>query len=128
MQDDHPRLPHPEQDSAQLDHDRLDLARRALDVDEIDAWAELFGAMSDPNRLRILLAIHRAPDINVSDLASATGMSDNATSHALSALRVRGLVRVRRSGRERLWSLAHEEVHHLLHRVGATHSPLHPEH
>jgi ArsR family transcriptional regulator, lead/cadmium/zinc/bismuth-responsive transcriptional repressor len=107
----------------------LELATEAVhDADDVDGWAELFRALSDPNRLRILLAVHRAPGINVSDLAVATGMTDNAASHALNALRVRGLVMVRRHGRERHWSLTHPEVHELLHRIGATHSPLHPAH
>lgn len=110
------------------DPPRLALAREVVDLAEIQEWAALFRALSDPNRLRILIAVHRAPDINVSDLAAATGMTDNAVSHALNALRARGLVTVRPSGRQRLWRLQHDEVHHLLHLVGALHSELHPEH
>jgi DNA-binding transcriptional ArsR family regulator len=113
------------------DEQRLSIARAAVahaDDSDVAEWAELFSALADPNRLRILLAVHRAPGINVSDLAAATGMTDNAASHALNALRVRGLVDVQRSGRERLWRLRSADVHELLHRVGATHSPLHPEH
>ena len=106
----------------------MDIARKAIDGPAITDWSEVFSALSDPNRLRILLAIHRAPGINVTDLAAATGMTDNATSHALNSLRIRGLVECSRSGRERQWNLCHDAVHELLHRVGATHSPLHPEH
>ena len=94
----------------------------------IDDWAELFAALADVNRLRMLLAIHHTPGINVTDLAAAVGMGANATSHALAALRVRGVVRAERVGRERRWSIASDEIHTLLHQVGATHSPLHPEH
>lgn len=96
--------------------------------DVIEDWAELFQALSDSNRLRILLAVHHAPGICVTDLADAVGMTANATSHALAALRVRGIVRSERSGRERRWSIASDQIHALLHQVGATHSPLHPEH
>lgn len=94
----------------------------------IDDWADIFQAMSDTNRLRILLAIHHSPGINVTDLAEAVGMSANATSHALGALRVRGIIRSERAGRERRWSINSDQIHALLHQVGATHSPLHPEH
>lgn len=94
----------------------------------IDDWAELFAALADVNRLRMLLAIHHTPGINVTDLAAAVGMGANATSHALAALRLRGVVRAERAGRERRWSIASDEIHALLHQVGATHSPLHPEH
>ena len=106
----------------------LALARTAVAAAAVEDWATVFAALGDPNRLRILLAVHHAPGINVTALAAATGMTDNAASHALNALRVRGLVRARRSGRERRWELCHDAVHDLLHRVGATHSPLHPEH
>lgn len=94
----------------------------------IEDWAELFSALADVNRLRLLLAIHHTPGINVTELAAAVGMGANATSHALAALRLRGVVRAERAGRERRWSIASEEIHALLHQVGATHSPLHPEH
>jgi DNA-binding transcriptional ArsR family regulator len=94
----------------------------------IDDWAELFQALSDTNRLRILLAVHHSPGICVADLAEAVGMTANATSHALGALRLRGIVRAERSGRERRWRIASNDIHNLLHQVGATHSPLHPDH
>ncbi len=106
----------------------VERALGAADPDAIDDWAELFQALADTNRLRILLAVHYAPGICVTDLAEAVGMTANATSHALAALRVRGIVRAERSGRERRWSIASAEIHDLLHQVGATHSPLHPEH
>ncbi len=94
----------------------------------IEDWAELFSALADVNRLRLLLAIHHTPGINVTELAAAVGMGANATSHALAALRLRGVVRAERAGRERRWSIASDEIHTLLHQVGATHSPLHPDH
>ncbi len=89
----------------------------------IEGWAELFQALSDTNRLKILLAVHYSPRINVGDLAAAVGMGANATSHALAALRVRGIVRSERVGRERRWSIASERIHSLLHDVGAEHPP-----
>lgn len=103
-------------------------AAGAVNPDIIDDWAELFQALADTNRLRMLLAIHHTPGINVTDLAEAVGMGANATSHALAALRLRGIIRSERVGRERRWSITSEQIHTLLHQVGATHSPLHPEH
>ncbi len=115
--------PHPETGS-----DDASLILGAASPEIIDDWAELFQALSDTNRLRILLAVHHSPGICVSDLAEAVGMTANATSHALSALRLRGIVRAERSGRERRWRIASNDIHNLLHQVGATHSPLHPDH
>lgn len=111
------------------DHDRADQARRALqNADETQKWAVRFGLLGDENRLKILLALHRAPGITVADLAAAVGMSDNAASHALSALRIAGVVAAARDGRFRRWSINDREIHDILHAVGASHSALHPDH
>ena len=108
---------------------RVDQARRALhSAGDLRAWAVRFGLLGDENRLRILLALHRAPGITVGDLAAAVGMSDNATSHALSALRMAGVVVALRDGRYRRWSVTDQEIHDILHAVGASHSELHPLH
>ena len=52
-----------------------------------EEWAELFGALADSNRLRLLVAVHYRPGSNVTELAETVGMSANATSHALSIAR-----------------------------------------
>ncbi len=108
---------------------RAEQARQAiLDVGEIQTWAVRFGLLGDSNRLKILLVLHRAPGITVGDLAATVGMSDNAASHALSALRIAGVVDAARDGRFRRWSIADQEIHDILHTVGASHSTLHPHH
>lgn len=115
--------------SSDDDDQRSEQARRALtSASEIQVWAIRFGLLGDENRLKILLALHRAPGITVGDLAAAVGMSDNAASHALSALRVAGVVAADRDGRYRRWSIADREIHDILHAVGASHSVLHPQH
>lgn len=91
----------------------------------IDGWAEMFGAMADGNRLRLLIAVHYRPGSNVTELAEAAGMSANATSHALAGLRMRGIVRSEPAGRERRWWVVSDDVHQLLHFVGATHAASH---
>lgn len=91
------------------------------DEDAVRAWADRFGLLSDPNRLRLLMAIHAAPDICVSDLAAATGMSDTSVSQALRLLRQQGWVTSRRAGRLVLYALDDHTVHGLLHMLGAGH-------
>ena len=111
------------------DEGRVHQARVALEeAGDARGWAVRFGLMGDENRLKILFALHRAPGITVSDLAAAVGMSDNATSHALSALRIAGVVAAARDGRFRRWSITDPKIHTILHQVGASHSALHPSH
>ena len=65
----------------------------------VRAWAERFSLLSDPGRLALLLALHRAGPIAVSDLAVATGMTDTAVSQALRLLRTAGVVEGEKDGR-----------------------------
>ena len=91
------------------------------DVDTV-GWAQRFDLLSDPHRLEILLSLHRAPGICVSDLAAALGRSENAVSQALRVLRQQGWVSSERVGRQVSYRLEDEIVHDLLHRIGARHA------
>ncbi|MGY4711763.1 metalloregulator ArsR/SmtB family transcription factor [Mycolicibacterium sp. CBM1] len=93
-------------------------------VTEVDTatWAARFDLLSDPNRLEILLAMHRTPDICVSDLAAAVGRTENTVSQALRVLRRRGRVRSVRVGRTVNYQLDDGTVHDLLHWIGARRS------
>lgn len=104
------------------DHSVVHLASSALADVDTAGWARRFDLLSDPHRLEILLSLHRAPGICVSDLASALGRSENAVSQALRILRGQGWVSSTRSGRSVSYRLDDEIVHELLHWIGARHS------
>lgn len=87
------------------------------DPANVRRWAERFSVLADPSRLTLLLCIHYAREICVSDLAAAAGMSDSAVSQALRLLRAHGLVTAQRSGRLMYYRLADETTHDLLHQV-----------
>ncbi|MGW1054422.1 ArsR/SmtB family transcription factor [Streptomyces sp. NPDC002521] len=67
--------------------------------EHVRAWADRFSLLSDPRRLSLLLALHEAGPIAVSDLAVATGMRDTAVSQALRLLRTAGIVEGEKDGR-----------------------------
>lgn len=71
--------------------------------------SELFGALADPTRLRIVAAL-AARELCVGDLAATLGLSQSAVSHQLRVLRERGLVRARRDGRLSYYALDDEHV------------------
>jgi len=95
-------------------------------ADVMRVWAARFDLLSDPNRLRLLVAIHAAPGICVSDLAVVTGMSDTAVSQALRLLRSQGWVTTRREGRMVRYALDDTTVHDMLHMLGAGHGAVAP--
>lgn len=97
-------------------------AKPALADVDIAGWTMRFDLLSDPNRLEILLTLHRMPGICVGDLAAAVGRSENAVSQALRVLRQQGWVSSTRTGRQVNYSLEDHTVHDLLHWIGAAHS------
>ena len=99
----------------------VERASSALAEVDTAGWAQRFDLLSDPHRLEILLCLHRAPGIFVSDLAAALGRSENAVSQALRVLRQQGWVTNTRDGRSVSYRLNDEIVHDLLHWIGARH-------
>ena len=74
-------------------------ARKALPgVGTLAGLADVFAALGDPTRLRIVAALADR-ELCVCDLAATVGHSESAVSHHLRLLRSLGLVRARRDGR-----------------------------
>ena len=96
-------------------------ASSALADVDIHGWTQRFDLLSDPNRLEILLCLHRAPGICVGDLAAVVARSENSVSQALRVLRQQGWVSSTRVGRAASYRLEDHIVHDLLHWIGAAH-------
>ncbi len=75
-----------------------------LAAEQARQLAELFSALSDPSRVRIIAALLDG-ETNVGTLASIVGISESAASHQLRTLRQMRLVRARREGRRIAYSL-----------------------
>ena len=99
----------------------VERASSALADVDTGGWAQRFDLLSDPHRLEILLTLHRAPGICVSDLAAAVRRSENSVSQALRVLREQGWVTSTREGRSVAYRLDDEIVHDVLHWIGARH-------
>jgi ArsR family transcriptional regulator len=82
--------------------------------------ADLFGALADPTRARMLLAL-AAEELCVCDLAEIAGVSQSAVSHQLRALRDLRLVAWTRDGKRAVYRLADGHVRDLL-RIGLAHA------
>jgi DNA-binding transcriptional ArsR family regulator len=69
------------------------------------APVQTFEAIADPTRRLLLERLRTGGSLSLTELASDLPMTRQATTKHLDALRRAGLVRVRRSGRERLHEL-----------------------
>jgi ArsR family transcriptional regulator len=98
------------------DEDKVREAQAYL-VDDTTATqlSQLFKALSDPSRVRIISALART-ELCVYDLAATLGMSQSAVSHQLRSLRELHLVRYRKEGRHVYYQLDDEHIHELFQR------------
>jgi ArsR family transcriptional regulator, lead/cadmium/zinc/bismuth-responsive transcriptional repressor len=81
--------------------------------------ADLFSALSDPTRLRIISVLLEG-EMNVGEIASQLEMTESAVSHQLRGLRYMRLVRSRKNGRQVFYSLDDDHVAKL-YRMGLDH-------
>jgi DNA-binding transcriptional ArsR family regulator len=89
-----------------------------IDADLAAHLAEIFAALADPNRLRIISALAHH-ELNVSELCGIVGMSKSAASHQLHLLRTQRIVRARKAGRQVFYLLDDDHIHDLLDRAVA---------
>jgi len=98
-----------------VDPERVRSVQASLPAAEVvDELAEVFGLLSDPNRLRLLASLLEGGELCVCDLAAAAGMAESTTSHALRLLRAHHVVKARRAGRMMHYSLRDGHVRMLL--------------
>ena len=90
------------------------------DEDIIYEATQIFDALSDYTRFRILVALCTESK-SVSELKELCGVSQSAISHQLRLLRDRGLVSARREGQRIFYTVADEHVATLMH-VGLEHA------
>jgi ArsR family transcriptional regulator len=82
--------------------------------------ADIFRALADPTRMRLLLALSAEP-LCVCDLAEIAGASESAVSHQLRTLRDLRLVSWERDGKRAVYRLADDHVRDLL-AIGLVHA------
>lgn len=93
-----------------IHQDRLTAARRHLDdFSRLESMSDLFKALADPGRLKIVLAL-AGQEMCVCDLAALLGVSESAASHQLRILRTMNLIKNRREGQVLYYRLVDDHV------------------
>ena len=88
---------------------------QALDEQVAAHLAEIFRALSDPSRIRIISVLAEG-EANVGAIADAIRISESAVSHHLRGLRQMRLVRARKKGRQVFYTLDDEHIIELYQR------------
>jgi DNA-binding transcriptional ArsR family regulator len=81
------------------------LRRSRTEPESAAQVAGRFGALADPTRLGLALALRDGRELCVCDLSWIAERSQNLVSHHMRSLRSEGLVRSRRQGRMTMYSL-----------------------
>jgi len=89
---------------------------RTISLETAIGVAEVFAAMSDPTRVRVLAALANS-ELNVRDIAHLIELSESATSHQLRLLRTQRIVRARKEGRQVFYSLDDDHIRDLMQRA-----------
>ena len=80
-----------------------------LNEGNIDKLAQIFRALGDPSRLKIIYVLSKSP-LCVCDIATLLDMTQSSISHHLRVLRNLNLVKFRRQGKLVIYSLDDEHV------------------
>jgi ArsR family transcriptional regulator len=83
------------------------------DGSTLTRMSEIFAALGDTTRLRLLIALSRQP-LCVHELSEVLGVSVSAVSHQLRTLKMLKLVSAQRAGKRVYYSLDDVHVHHLI--------------
>lgn len=97
---------------------RMDADRqaRAEAAEYIELAAEVFGMLSDPTRIRIILVLEGG-ELSVNELAERVGKAPAAVSQHLAKLRWARMVQTRHVGTRVLYSLIDEHARELVHQA-----------
>ncbi len=100
--------------------DRVAKARlEAIAEQEVEPLAQVFKALADPTRIRIVTAL-RSQEMCVCDLAAFLGVSESGVSHQMRRLKDLNLVKSRREGQVLYYSLDDHHVCDLIN-IGLEH-------
>ena len=103
-------------DRAECKVNKLRLMTSKLDGSKIEAEAEIFKAMSDPCRLKIL-SLLRDGELCVCEIMVAVDRPQSSTSHHLSILKDAGLIKERKDGKWSKYRLSDGAVIEMLNLV-----------
>jgi len=103
-------------DKAECKVDKLRSITSMLDEKDIEVQAEIFKAMSDPCRMKILLLL-REGELCVCEIMIGLDRPQSTTSHHLSILKDAGLIKERKDGRWSRYRLSEGAIIEMLNLV-----------
>lgn len=101
----------------QFDPIKVERVRQSIQSIDMESTSQLFKALADPNRLKIVYALAKEDEVCVCDVAHILGSTVATASHHLRLLRNMGLAKQRKEGKMVFYSLDHDLIPDLIHFV-----------
>lgn len=79
-------------------------------AEKLERIAYILKAVSHPFRLGVVHLLEIHPHLSVSDICKFLGTEQSLTSHHLQNMKLKGILSVRRDGRQMLYSLKEKDV------------------
>ena len=97
------------------DEEKVNRVQKSFDTVDFQSNAQLFKALSDPNRLKVVYALAQEEEVCVCDIANILGSTMATASHHLRLLRNMGLAKQRKEGKLVFYSLDNDHIRDLIH-------------
>ena len=86
------------------------MGKRCFTKEELEQIAYSLKAIAHPNRLAIICLLSRIGELSVSDICEQTECSQALISHHLTDMYAKGILQIRREGRNAFYRLADDRV------------------
>ncbi len=83
---------------------------RMFTQEELEKLAYVLKAVAHPNRLKIICLLSKNGEMSVSDICDRMGCSQALISHHLTDMQAKGILLIRREGRNAFYSMASDHV------------------
>jgi ArsR family transcriptional regulator, virulence genes transcriptional regulator len=90
------------------------MKKSIIDTERLDIAASRLRAISHPMRIAIIAMLEENQELNVTQIHTRLNLEQAATSHHLSILKRKGILRSKRHGKENLYSLKNEALNRLV--------------
>jgi len=97
-----------------FDQEKVNRVQEDLQQENITGIAQLFKALADENRAKIVYSLCRTDELCVCDIANIIGSSVATASHHIRTLHKQGVVNYRKAGKMAFYFLEDEHIKQLL--------------
>ena len=87
-----------------------DMEKDCFSKEDLEKLAYVLKAVAHPNRLKIICLLSKNGEMSVSDICDRMGCSQALISHHLTDMQSKGILLIRREGRNAFYSMVNDQI------------------